>query len=443
MSKRILSFAVFVFLFVTFFSSCHSIKTQFEQVQISRPKGASYKMAQVEPSIAINPNDPTELIAGTVMDDFYQSVDGGLTWTSKTMYSEFGVYGDPVVHIDKYGNFYYFHLSRTENSRMDRIVCQYKKQESEEWSVSFTQPTEIKAQDKHWVAECPKTDNLYLTWTQFDNYGSKNPKDSSVIMFAKSNNQGENWSKPMRISKLAGDCIDGDQTVEGAVPAVGDDGTIYVVWTGPHGLRLNISKDEGKTWLKEELFITSQIGGWTYNVPGIMRSNGLPIIKVDNSAGQFNGRIYVNWSDQRNGEIDTDVFLIYSDDEGKTWSNVKRVNQDGPNNHQFFTWMDIDQTDGNIYFVFHDRRNGKGNETGVYAAFSKDGGENFKDFPISKKLFVPNEKYFFGDYNNIVAHRGIIRPIWPEMKNGKIKLFTALLDRKNVEQIIQINQIDR
>jgi hypothetical protein len=434
---------ILVILFLTvFLFGCKSIETEFKQIQIPRSKEARYNMAQVEPSIAINPNNTNELIAGTVMDDFYHSLDGGVTWKSETMSSEFGVYGDPVVHIDKLGNHYYFHLSRTENTRMDRIVCQFKSQDSDSWSTSFTQPTKVQAQDKHWVAECPKTNNLYLTWTQFDKYGSEEPQDSSVIMFSKSIDQGVSWSVPIRISKLAGDCKDGDQTVEGAVPAVGADGTLYVVWTGPHGIRLNTSKDEGNTWLNEELFVSDQIGGWTYTVPGIMRSNGLPIIKVDNSGGQFDGRIYINWSDQRNGPNDTDIFLIHSDDEGETWSDIKRVNQDGPNNHQFFTWMDIDQSDGNLYFVFHDRRNGKENETGVYAAFTKDGGESFVDFPISKHLFVPDEKLFFGDYNNIVAHNGVIRPIWPEMINGQIKLYTSLIDKVRVEKIIKINQVD-
>lgn len=427
---KYLLFSTLFFIF-----GCHPVQKSFEQVEIPRPKTATYPMAQVEPSIAINPNNTDEMIAGTVMDDFYYSNDGGRSWGSETVQCEYGVYGDPVMHIDQKGRFYYFHLSRKLEREMDRIVCQYKDGQDSEWITTFTEPTKQKAQDKHWVAECPKTGNMYLTWTQFDKYDSKNPNDSSVIMFSKSLDQGENWSLPQRISKLAGDCKDGDDTVEGAVPAVASDGTIYVVWTGPHGLRLNVSKDQGETWFSEELFITEHIGGWTFSVPGVMRCNGLPIIKVDNSGGEFDGRIYVNWADQRNGLDDTDIFLVYSDDEGKTWSEIKRVNQDGKGSHQFFTWMDIDQTDGNLYFVYHDRRDGEGNQTRAYAAYTIDGGDSFIDFPISKNLFVPEEEYFFGDYNNIAAHNGIIRPIWPEMNKGIISLYTSLLNKKEVEKI--------
>jgi hypothetical protein len=35
---------------------------------------------------------------------------------------------------------------------------------------------------------------------------------------------------------------------------------------------------------------------------------GLPVTKCDLSGGAYNGTIYVNWTDQRNGEDNTDVF---------------------------------------------------------------------------------------------------------------------------------------
>jgi len=75
-----------------------------------------------------------------------------------------------------------------------------------------------------------------MTWTQFDSYGTSNPIDSSKIMFAKSTDAGTSWSQPgqgLRIDKLGGDCVDADNTVEGAVPAVGPNGEVYVAWAGP------------------------------------------------------------------------------------------------------------------------------------------------------------------------------------------------------------------
>ena len=59
-----------------------------------------------------------------------------------------------------------------------------------------------------------------------------NPKDSSFIHFAKSSDDGETWTDPVRISIKGGDCLDGDDTVEGAMPALGKDGMTLcgLVW---------------------------------------------------------------------------------------------------------------------------------------------------------------------------------------------------------------------
>ncbi|MEX1191858.1 MAG: sialidase family protein [Brumimicrobium sp.] len=423
--KTIFSALLFLFFVSNFFAQ------EFELVKIPRPKSAIYPFSQVEPSIAIHPRCSKKMIAGTVMNDYYYSKNGGKSWESTSIKTKFGVNGDPVVHIDKKGRYYYFHLSDpTEGQWLDRIVCDYSKRIKGKWKTSATTPNAPKAQDKQWVAECPKTGDLYLTWTQFDEYESHHPKDSSRIMFSKSTDRGEHWSTPKVISALNGDCLDGDNTVEGAVPTVNEDGVIYVVWTGPHGIRFNKSKDGGETWFEVEKKITDHPGGWAFDVPGISRCNGLPIVQVDHSGGKYNGRIYVNWADQRNGVDDTDVWLIYSDDEGKTWSEEITVNQDDSNKHQFFTWMNIDQKDGSVYFVYYDRRKYEDNRTDVYLAYSKDGCKTLKETKLSKTPFVPNANIFFGDYINIAANKGVVRPIWSRMEEGNISLWTALVDGK-------------
>lgn len=418
-----------IFFLITF---CLIGNTLFSQevinVQLPKPAEATYPYAQVEPSIAIHPKKNKWMIAGTVMNDYYYSKNGGKSWKSSSLKSFYGVGGDPVVHIDAKGRFYYFHLSSpSDGGRLDRIVCDYSDKIKGKWNSSATAKNGKKAQDKQWVAECPLTGNLYLTWTQFDQYNSSAPEDSSTIVFSKSTDRGESWSQPQRISKFAGDCLDGDNTVEGAVPAVGPNGEIYVSWSGPHGLRMNRSTDGGETWLQEELFVTDLPGGWSFQIPGIYRCNGFPIIKVDRSGGLHHGRIYINWSDQKNHETDTDIRLIYSDDHGQTWSKPITVNQDESGRHQFFTWMDIDQSNGNIYFVYYDRRNYEDNRTDVYMATSLDGGLSFSEQKISASPFVPSDKIFFGDYINIAAHNGIVRPIWSRMDDGKISLWVGLV----------------
>ncbi len=386
-----------------------------------------------EPSIIINHKNTSELYAGTNIDNYYYSTDGGYTWEEGVLVSpEYGVWGDPVLLCDTAGAFYFFHLSNPVNgSWIDRIVCQKTQGPGLEWNDgTYMGLNGTKAQDKHWAAVDWKNNNIYVTWTQFDDYGTPNPNYFSNIMFSKSLDAGMTWSPAIQINKVSGDCIDSDNTTEGAVPAVGPSGEIYVAWAGPAGLVFDRSLDQGETWLDDDIFISDIGGGWDYDIPGIMRANGLPVTICDTSGGPFHGTVYVNWSDQRNGSGDTDVWLVRSTDGGDTWSDPVRVNDDPPGRHQFFTWMTIDQTNGYLYFVFYDRRNysAQSTSTDVYMARSTDGGQTFTNFIVSEEPFSPNSGVFFGDYTNVTAHDNVVRPIWTRLHGGQLSLYTAIID---------------
>ena len=96
--------------------------------------------------------------------------------------------------------------------------------------------------------------------------------------------------------------------------------------------------------------------------------------------------------------------------------------------------MCIDQSNGYLYFVYYDRRNYSDTQTDVYVSVSRDGGNTFEDVRVSDSPFIPNKKLFFGDYLNIAAVKGIIRPIWPRMDNGKISLWVAILNEAELNK---------
>lgn len=384
-----------------------------------------------EPSIMMDFKNPNRMVAGANLNNVYFSEDGGYSWVSNILVStEFGVWGDPVIAVDTAGDFYFLHLSNPASGNwIDRIVCQ----KSEDGGISWNDGTYMglngtKAQDKQWISIDRSNNAMYVTWTQFDDYGSSNSLDSSSIMFSKSVDASESWSEAKRINKLNGDCIDDDFTVEGAVPAVGPNGEIFVAWAGLMGIYFDRSLDQGETWLDDDIFVSSMPGGWTFDVPGIYRCNGLPITVCDTSGGPNHGTIYVNWSDQRNGFDDTDIWLSKSVDSGNTWSEPMRVNDDEAGKQQFFTWMAIDQKDGTLYFVFYDRRAYPDNQTDVFMARSSDGGLTFENFRISESPFIPNPSVFFGDYTNIVAWDGIVRPIWARLDGTDLSVLTAIVD---------------
>lgn len=388
-----------------------------------------------EPSIFIDPNNTDHLVAGAILDKYYVSYDGGFSWNTGALTSTYGVWGDPCLIVDDNGDYYYFHLSNpVTGSWIDRIVCQKSVDNGITWSNgTYTGLNGNKAQDKAWAVVDYNTNIIYVTWTQFDDYGSSSPADSSNIHFSKSTDGGETWSDALRINEVSGDCIDEGNTTEGAVPAVGPNGEIYVSWAGPAGLVFDKSEDGGETWLDEDIFV-SEIGepGWAFDIPGISRCNGLPITCCNLSETEYNGEIYINWSDQSNGPEDTDIWFVKSTDGGNTWSEKRRVNDDPPGKQQFFTWMTVDQVTGYIWFVFYDRRNYEDNNTDVYMAVSMDGGDSFLNFKVSESPFLPYSGTFFGDYTNVSAHNNVVRPIWTRLEGSYPMIMTALVDESIV-----------
>ena len=381
-----------------------------------------------EPSIMFNPKEPKYMVAGANLNNYYYSSDSGKTWTAKSLTSTYGVWGDPTMIVDTTGAFYFLHLSNPSGgSWIDRIVCQKSTDNGKTYNNgSFMGLNGTKAQDKQWVDVDRKRNIMYSTWTQFDVYGSSAAGDSSHILFSRSTDGGATWSAAKRLDTKGGDCIDSDNTVGGAVPAAGPNGELYVVWAGHEKLYFTKSLNGGNSFSKPKV-IATQPGGWDYAIPGIQRCNGLPVTVCDVSNGPNKGTIYVNWTDQRNGTGNTDVWLIKSTNGGKTWSQPIKVNNDNTTRHQFLTWMSVDNVTGYLYFVFYDRRGTTGNATDVYMAQSKDGGQTFTNFQISQSSFTPNAFIFFGDYTNLYAHNNVVRPIWCRMEGSATSIYTALV----------------
>ncbi len=423
-------------IFICLFIHGAVVSQTFQNVQLPLSKEATYFYSQVEPSIFINPNNPKKIVAGSVMNDYYYSKDAGKTWKVKSIYAKSGVNGDPcLIADDKY--YYYFHLSNINGESLKGgMVCQRSKSYKGKFKKESHTLVNGKFHDKEWAVINSLNGEIYLTWTQFDAYDSTDPRDRSNILFSKSKDRGLTWSTPLVISKYSGDCADDDLTAEGAVPAVGPNGEIYVAWARNSKIWFNASFDGGLTWLAEEQEIADQKNGWVLNIPGIYRCNGLPITLCDNSSSSYKGTIYVNWGDQRNGDKNTDIWVKKSNDKGKTWSKPIKINTDDSQKHQFLSWMTIDPITGYVYCVFYDRRNHENNKTDVYLAVSKNGGDSFENYKISENSFLPSDKIFFGDYINISVHNGMIRPIWMSLNEDKIKLFTALIDQGQLDQIV-------
>ncbi|MFH1321616.1 MAG: hypothetical protein ABII90_13320 [Bacteroidota bacterium] len=149
-----------------------------------------------ETTIVLDPNNTDKIVAAANLDNYYVSSDGGYTWTEHVQSSSYGVWGDPAVFVDTAGHFYYFHLSNPDSGNwIDRIVCQKSSDNGTTWTDgTYMGLNGTKAQDKEWVVVDRNTNHIYVTWTQFDDYGSTNVNDSTIILFSKSVDGGQTWS---------------------------------------------------------------------------------------------------------------------------------------------------------------------------------------------------------------------------------------------------------
>ena len=410
----------------------------FENVRISSVENG-VGQGPCEPSISVSPKNPQNLAAGAILNRYYWSNDGGHTWKSDKLVSKSsGVYGDPVLIADWKGNFFYAHLSDPDGrgwaseKLLDRIVIQKSTDGGKTYDDgSWCGLRHPKDQDKPWLCAEPKSGNIACTWTEFDKYASKDlEKDHSRILFSQSTDGGKSWSESVPLSQFEGNCLDDDDTTEGAVPAYGPNGEIYVAWSYKEKIWFDRSTDGGRTWLDKDVVAAEQPGGWSIDIPGINRSNVMPVLVCDLSASPRRGTLYLCWGDQRNGAEDTDIFIAKSLDGGLTWSTPARVNDDKKGRQQFLPWLAIDQVTGHLYTVFYDRRNYTDEQTDVYAGVSRDGGNSFRNLKISTESFDPNAMIFFGDYNHISAHDGVVRPIWTRMDKGVLSVWTAIMDFK-------------
>jgi len=413
-----------------------------------------------EVSVAINPKNPDNVIGASFQvgrppkpnagSYTYFSMDGGKTWkTVPTSNTDNFTQGDDVVVFANDGTAYHAHLSFAgiRNPRPTRADNAIAINTSRDGGLTWTDgvPTVrhinsvMPFEDKPGIVvdnapNSPNKGHVYVAWTRFDVYGSSDPQHRSQIYFSRSTNGGQSFSPPIRISDTGGDCVDSDNTVEGAVPAVGPNGEVYVIWAGPLGLVFDKSTDGGLTFGQDKK-ISDFPGGWDFSVEGLARANGMPNTGVDLSNGPNKGTLYVNWIDDRNG--DPDVFLMASRDGGKTWTDAVRVNDDGLKNGkgQFFTWMSVDPLDGSVNVVFYDRRDGKGTETGVVMARSVDGGKTFVNHKIDVPRFGFASPVFFGDYSGISAYDGRVIPIFMHFnENKRLTVSVALFRFKSGTQ---------
>jgi hypothetical protein len=387
-----------------------------------------------EPSVAINRDDVKNIVTSSAPDNIYYTRDSGLSWEKTKLTSTYGVVSHLTLLADFKGNFYC--LLEVKKKDKSHIVIQESTDGGKTWSIGSRINNDTTRYAVNPRAAIDRKGNLFVTWTDFDIYESDNDKCVSRILMSRSAN-GKKWSKAMELSQTNGNCKNDDHTPMGAMAAVmGGGQRAFAAWANQEKIFFDRAFDGGNTWLSNDLAIAEQIGGWRMQIPGVQKTNGMPMLLIDNTKkSNLTGALYMVWADQLRGDNDTEVWFTRSLNFGDNWNQPGRVNDDNSGKHQYLPFMTFDSETGYIYIIYYDRRNYVNETTDVYIAYSKDGGASFKNVRISETPFTADAAVSIGNYIGIAAHDGLITPVWTRTENGKSSVWISVIKQLDLESI--------
>jgi hypothetical protein len=438
-----------------------------------------------EPQIAVNPTNPSHLIAssndfGTCCDQFYTSFDAGQHWQTGNMSRETPqrIGSDPVTSFDrKHGvaihsslSFSVSHAAGTQACDGDVVVSI-----SRDGGLVWERPVIVddgigcdlgKTQlfdDKEWITTdnnpaSPFYGRTYLTWSRFDSHNGDYA--ASPIFESHSDDGGESWTPGKEISgfnaalctfQVTGPANECDEN-QFSVPTVAPNGTVYVAFQNEQNQAL---WESGEQFDDQYLIVKSTNGGATWSSPSFVvgledGSRDYPINTDDrqtlsgyqlrvNSGGNvvaspIDGKLYLVFSDNRDGTHDsatpvtnTNVFVVSSTD-GTTWSSPVPV--DTGTSDQWFPWVDVNPTNGQIGVLYNDRPSADPSvhnaslATGLPGAFSKTVVSTAVSHPTQSEFFQAGVAgcqtcaTFNGDYIGLVyGSDGSANAVWTDMRD--------------------------
>ena len=421
---------------------------------------------QNESSIAVNPTNPKNLIGSAV--DYrasssawvYYSMDGGRTWKNvnlgkppKMMTSS----NDPSVAFSKDGTGYLVYGAfgdRSKASPENGVFFSRTTDGGITWTKHIPviqhlgeQTPDSTFEDKYYIwvdnsLTSPYANRLYIPWKRVINRDS-----STQIVNVYSTDRGNTWSVPVAVSdRVPG--ISEDTTFGQSFPltVTGPEGEVYTVWNfGPKSsIGFASSMDGGNTFSAPRLIQTYRSFGKAkaldegvrHTLKGGVRAEAYPSLTCDITNGPRRGWLYLAWS----ADSIPNVYFSRSTDKGVTWSTPKIVHSTETND-QFWHWIAIDPTNGDLGIMYLDSRDDPNNIiTNCYVSFSRDGGDTWMDRRASESQSdLRNNPFrnnvFAGDYSGCAMYDGIIYPSWVDMRNaGTSKIdndaYTAIVNTR-------------
>ncbi|MCC6865427.1 MAG: T9SS type A sorting domain-containing protein [Ignavibacteria bacterium] len=441
MKKFIIFYAIFLF-----FISTGNVKSQYPNYRIFP---SNYN--QIEPSIVKHPLNPQILFASAYTiylsyrsEGVYVSTNGGLNWTGVdsvrgTIPQNHG--GDPGPIIDKDGRFIITH----QGGFVSGMYSDYSTNLGNTWTSTAgpiaTGDNDKGAPQTDDVSSSPYYGRTYLAWTRYVN--------PFPIVLSYTTNGAVNWSSIIQINTRYS-----NNNSYGPYVSVGLGGEVYVSWASSlhvspfteDVIGFAKSTNGGVSWqVQENAFDCNGIRTTQLN-PWNIRANSFPVMDVDKTGGSRSGWIYIATAEKNLAPAGTDPDIIFhkSTNNGSTWSQGVRVNQDPLNNgrNQFFPAITVD-ADGGINIIYYDNRH-VNDSADVYLSRSTDGGNTWSDHLVTSQRFKPRAVAGaigtgnMGDNLGITSGNGKLYPVWMSNQPDDIfHVWSAIIDYATIgiEQI--------
>jgi hypothetical protein len=402
--------------------------------------------SQSETSIAINPANPRNVIAGSneiqrlPMRAMY-STDGGSTFTGVDLplppprtNNGFDFGSDPGVAFDSKGNAYYAYIivffSTGGSINGTEMAVARSSDNGASWTATYFAPQTGNGQfnDKPMITVDTGTahhDRVYVAWDNATG-NSSSVKNGNNVVLSSSDDGGRTFSAPVSVSGN----FTGKTGGIGADPYVAANGNVHVAWQDSAHLVIAdaVSTDGGSTFSAPH--VISLVGAFQFNVAA-QASRGALVYPACGAYGSALYCSYLNGSD-----VASTVYVAKSTDGGSTWSS-KAMPGAGD---QFNQWLAVDPSNGSINVAYYDTGTHGATPTRFTLARSTNGGKTYTATPIAnaptdESCCAPsvNLGNQYGDYEGIAAFGGVVRPVWTDRRQAVIDLdlreevFTARL----------------
>lgn len=400
-------------------------------VNLTRALGNQY-----EPAVAVNPQDAARIfvVARNETGGLYAAStgNGGLTWSAPGLLGGLPrAYGNASLAWDDFGNLFLVYLAQSTPSSPMYIALTM----SIDGGLTFHSPAGVGA------AMILPAVFPYLVGDQPTVTVGPGSAGSLGSVWVTYFSQGGIWVSGAAVSGLDLVAAFTSQPLPSQPPgvnfgdiAVGPNGEVMVTYGPNSGTSGVVSVNVDPDGLGPAPFGPSKpvaavnVGGFT-SIPaqphwGIDPEAGLA---WDRSVGLLRGRVYLMYTDQDPlVPGDTNIFVVFSDNLGTTWSLPVRVNDDVGTNSQFLPRLALDQSTGTIAVTWYDARNSPANNTAQYfGAFSADGTVFGANFQIStgtsnqaNSVAAFTRKSDYADYTGSAFVQGFLVPAWADNSNS-------------------------